>query len=61
MKTTAQINQRIFEQARSLPEGYVEHELRTAIQDALALYGSEGVRQLASDMIDDFSERLVRQ
>lgn len=55
--TRQEIDDRIKRQALAKPDGYVEYELRTAIQDAIAVYGAEGVRLLADDMIGEFISR----
>lgn len=60
MNIRQKIDERVQRHALSLPEGYVEYELRTAIQDAIAIYGVEGVRALADGMIDDFTDRRMR-
>lgn len=41
-------------------DGYIEFSLRTAIQDAVEAFGSEGVRLLSNEMINDFVARKAR-
>lgn len=41
----------------SKPDGFVEHQLRSAFKDAVRGYGFGGARQLVAEIINDYAQR----
>lgn len=58
MSSPAVVIRRIVEQAQNRADGHVEYQLRRAIQEAVAVYGAEGARMLADDMVSNFQDRM---
>lgn len=58
MTSPAIVTRRIVEQAQNRADGLVEYALRKAIQEAVAVYGAEGARILADEMVSNFQDRM---
>ncbi|MBC8718786.1 hypothetical protein [Ochrobactrum sp. Marseille-Q0166] len=41
----------------SKPEGFIEHQLRSAFKDAARIYGFGGARQLTAEIMNDYAQR----
>ncbi|MGN7962153.1 hypothetical protein [Brucella sp. 22210] len=41
----------------SQPEGFVEHQMRSAFRNLVRIYGFGGARQLTAEIINDYAQR----
>lgn len=58
MTSPAIVTRRIVESAQTKPEEFIRYRLKMAVQDAVSVFGAEGARTLADEMVSNFQDRM---